>query len=169
MNYVSLEYWELALAAALLFLNGAVSVAFRLGIAKQLLVSALRMCVQLGLAALVLNFIFAQEGPLWIIGLAIIMLAAAGREVMARQKTRFTGGWTYKIATASLTIAATTILIFALTAIVRPEPWYAPRYALPFLGMLLGNAMTGISLALDVLTQTVKRDRRAIETRLSLG
>ncbi len=106
---------------------------------------------------------------MWIISLSIIMLLAAGREVMVRQKTRFTGGWTYKIATASLTIAATTILVFALTVIVRPEPWYAPRYALPFMGMLLGNAMTGISLALDVLTQSVKRDRRAIETRLALG
>ncbi len=169
MNYIALGYPELALAASLLFLNGAVSIAFRLGIAGQLAVSALRMCLQLGLAGLVLRFIFAQQNPLWVVGLAIIMLAAAGREVVARQKTRFSGGWTYRIATASLTIAATTVLIFALTILVRPEPWYMPRYALPFLGMLLGNAMTGISLGLDILTQTVKRDRRAIETRLALG
>ncbi|HHI82376.1 MAG TPA: iron export ABC transporter permease subunit FetB [Rhizobiales bacterium] len=169
MNYVQLGYWELALAAGLLFLNGAVSIAFRLGIARQLLVSAVRMCVQLGIAGLVLRFIFAQQNPLWMAGLGVLMLAAAGREVLARQKTRFTGGWTWYIATVSISIAATSILIFALTVLVRPEPWYAPRYALPFFGMLLGNAMTGISLGLDTLAQTVKRDRRAIETRLALG
>jgi len=169
MNYVVLGYWELALAAMLIFLNGAVSVAFRLGIARQLIVSAVRMCVQLGIAGLVLKFIFAQESPLWMMGLGLMMVVIAGREVSARQKTRFRGGWTYTIATTSIAMAAITILIFALTVLVQPEPWYAPRYALPFLGMLLGNAMTGVSLGLDTLIQTVKRDRRAIETQLALG
>jgi len=169
MNYVTLGYWELALAAMLIFLNGAVSIAFRLGIAKQLIVAAVRMCVQLGMAGLVLKFIFAQQSPWWMMGLGILMLAIAGREVQARQKTRFRRGWTYTIATTSIAMAAITILIFALTILVRPDPWYAPRYALPFLGMLLGNAMTGVSLGLDTLIQTVKRDRRAIETQLALG
>ncbi len=169
MNYVTLGYWELALAAMLIFLNGAVSIAFRLGIARQLFVAALRMCLQLGIAGLVLKFIFAQQSPWWMMGLGIIMLAVAGREVQARQKTRFRRGWTYTIATTSIAMAAITILIFALTILVRPDPWYAPRYALPFLGMLLGNAMTGVSLGLDTLIQTVKRDRRAIETQLALG
>ncbi len=169
MSYVVLGYWDLVLAAMLLFINALVSLLFRLGVARQLLVAGVRMCLQLGLVGLVLRFIFAQQSPWWMIGLAVIMLVAAGREVHARQSSRLKDGWTYKIATASITIAATVILVFALTVLVKPEPWYTPRYALPLLGMLLGNAMTGISLGLDTLSRTVRRDRRAIDTRLALG
>jgi UDP-glucose/iron transport system permease protein len=39
--------------------------------------------------------------------------------------------------------------LFALATQLQPEPWYNPRYALPLLGMILGNTMTGISLGLD--------------------
>jgi putative ABC transport system permease protein len=35
--------------------------------------------------------------------------------------------------------------------------------------MILGNTMTGISLGLDTLTRTVKRERPAIEARIALG
>ena len=35
--------------------------------------------------------------------------------------------------------------------------------------MILGNAMTGVSLGLDTLTRSAARERVAIETRLALG
>jgi len=55
-----------------------------------------------------------------------------------------------------------------LTAL-RPDPWYDPRYAIPLLGMILGNTMTGVSLGLATLTQAVVQQRSAIEARLALG
>jgi putative ABC transport system permease protein len=59
--------------------------------------------------------------------------------------------------------------MFSLLGQLRPEPWYHPRYALPLLGMILGNTMTGVSLGLDVLTNGVMRERAAIEACLALG
>jgi putative ABC transport system permease protein len=44
-----------------------------------------------------------------------------------------------------------------------------PRYALPLLGMILGNTMTGVSLGLDVLTNGVMRERAAVEACLALS
>jgi putative ABC transport system permease protein len=42
------------------------------------------------------------------------------------------------------------IVTFAVTGlIVQVEPWYAPRYVIPIAGMVLGNSMTGIALALE--------------------
>ena len=66
-------------------------------------------------------------------------------------------------------IAAATVTVFALATQVRPEPWYHPRYALPLLGMVLGNTMTGISLGVDTLTTGLVRERAAVEARLALG
>ncbi len=169
MSYVVLSYWDIALAAVLVLVNGAISLAFRLGIERRLALAALRMCVQLGVVGFVLKFVFAQGSWAWTLGVGLAMVLLAGREIMARQDTRMAGGWTYGLGTASLMIAATTVLLFALAALVQPDPWYAPRYALPLFGMILGNSMTGIALGLDTLTTSARRERAAIEARISLG
>ena len=66
-------------------------------------------------------------------------------------------------------ISSFTIALFALFVVVGNEPWYQPQYAIPLLGMLLGNTMNGIALALDRLTQTAWEQRDVIEARLMLG
>jgi putative ABC transport system permease protein len=48
-TYIALDIFDLALAALLILLNGALSVWLRLGLARQFLIAAARMCVQLGL------------------------------------------------------------------------------------------------------------------------
>jgi putative ABC transport system permease protein len=66
-------------------------------------------------------------------------------------------------------LAAGLVTLFALATQISPDPWYDPRYALPLLGMILGNTMTGISLGLQTLTTGLARDRSAVEARLALG
>jgi putative ABC transport system permease protein len=66
-------------------------------------------------------------------------------------------------------VAASLVTILALSTAVRPHPWYDPRFAIPLLGMILGNTMSGVSLGLQTLTTTAARERSAIEARLALG
>ena len=61
------------------------------------------------------------------------------------------------------------IFALALVAIIQPVPWYRPQYAIPLLGMLLGNTMSGVALALERLTQGTWQQRTIIEGRLLLG
>jgi putative ABC transport system permease protein len=68
-----------------------------------------------------------------------------------------------------MTIAAALVTVFALTTALRPDPWYDPRYAIPLLGMILGNAMTGVALGINTLTGGVAVRRSAVEARLMLG
>ncbi|MGI9386296.1 MAG: ABC transporter permease, partial [Methyloligellaceae bacterium] len=168
-TYVALSYWDLVLAALLIIINGALSIFYRLGIERQLLIATLRMCVQLGAIGFVLKFIFAQTSPLWTLGLALIMILLAGREITARQSDRFQGWWAYGLGTTTLLFVGTIATLFGVAVLIGPEPWYAPRYVLPILGMMLGNTLTGISLGLENMTTTVKRERNAIEARLALG
>ena len=97
------------------------------------------------------------------------MVLFAGREVMARQKRRLTGWWAYGLGTTAMLFAGTIVTVFALTTQVRPDPWYDPRIALPLLGMILGNTMTGVSLGIDRLAAGAVDRRAAIEARLALG
>ena len=139
------------------------------GLAKQLLVAALRTAIQLTLIGLVLKTLFAHSSLMWVAVLSGVMLAVAGREVVVRQQRRFAGGWGYAIGTVSMFTSSFTVALFALIVVVGNDPWYQPQYAIPLLGMLLGNTMNGIALALDRLTQTAWDQRDTIEARLMLG
>ncbi len=169
MNYIPLEITDLAIAAILVVLNGALSLALRLGIARQLVFAAARMVVQLVLVGFVLAALFSVVSPWWTGLAAIVMVLFAGREIMARQDRRMIGGWTYGLGAGCMLIAASLVTAFALTTQISPDPWYHPRWALPLLGMVLGNTMTGISLGLDTLTTRLARERNGVEARLALG
>jgi putative ABC transport system permease protein len=61
------------------------------------------------------------------------------------------------------------VLAIVVGLIVRPDPWYDPRYVIPLGGMILGNAMTGAALAVERFTAEVRAGRLEIETALCLG
>jgi len=169
MNFIALGYLDVALAAALLIVNAGLSIAFRLGLAKRLVIAAVRMTVQLSLVGLVLKALFHASSPWLTTMAALVMVAFAGREAMARQERSFTGYWSYGIGTSAMCAAALTVTLFALTTQFETRPWYDARYALPLLGMILGNTMNGVSLALERLAADAHNGQRAIEARLALG
>jgi UDP-glucose/iron transport system permease protein len=169
VSYIALNNVDLALAALLVVLNGGLSIALQLGLARQLAIATLRMVVQLLLVGLVLQVLFSWVSLLWTSLAALAMLLFAGREIMARQERRLKGLWAYGLGTGCMVVAATLVTLFALVVQVNAEPWYHPRFALPLLGMVLGNTMTGIALGLHTLTTGLTRDRAAVEARLALG
>ena len=168
-GYIALDIWDLVLAALLILINGALSLAFRLGLERSLFVATLRMVVQLSAVGLVLTFIFDQTSPLWTLALGLLMVAVAGREVMARQTQRFRGWLAYGLGAGPLLLVGSLAALYGVGVLIGPEPWYSPRFVLPILGMILGNTLTGISLGLDTLTTTARRERNAIEARIALG
>jgi len=166
---IQLSSFDLALAALLVVALALTSLRVYPGMASQLLIAGLRTLIQLTLIGLVLKSLFESASLLWVALLSLVMLAVAGREVMARQHRRFAGVWGYGLGVVSMFISSFTIALFALLVVVGNEPWYQPQYAIPLLGMLLGNTMNGIALALDRLTQSAWDQRDVIEARLILG
>ncbi|TDO16543.1 MULTISPECIES: ABC transporter permease [Halomonas] len=169
MGVIELAWWQLALAALMVVVLAGCTAVARLGMGKSLLIAAARTVIQLTLVGLVLEALFAAERLVWVALMALGMLLIAGREVMARQKRRLLGGWAFGIGTLAMFLSSFTVTVLTLTVIIGPEPWYRPQYAIPLLGMMLGNTMTGVALALDRLTDTAWRQRAVIENRLMLG
>lgn len=169
MNVISLTPFDLSMAAILVLLLAVSSLILKLDLATQIIVAAIRTVIQLLLIGLVLKVLFAQVDLLYVAALSILMLLIAGREVMARQKRRFSGLWAYGLGTLSMFVSSFSLTVYALIVVVGTEPWYTPQYAIPLLGMMLGNTMTGVSLALDKLTTSAWQQRSIIEARLILG
>ncbi len=169
MTVISLTPFDLALTAILVLLLSALSFILRLGIERQLIVAAIRTAVQLTLIGLVLKTIFANAQLHWVGLIVLVMLLVAGREVMARQQHRLTGWWGYGVGTVSMFVSTFVITVMALIVVIGTEPWYQPQYAIPLMGMMLGNTMNGIALGLDRLIGSAREQRTTIEARLILG
>ncbi|MFC1673778.1 ABC transporter permease [Pseudomonadota bacterium] len=167
--YIELSYFDLVIASVLLLLAGILSFALKLGLEKSLGIAALRTVIQLTLIGLVLKLLFAMVSPWWTGAAALAMILLAGREATARQTLKLKGGWSLGIATTALMLAGTIVTTLALTTAIRPEPWFDPRFALPLLGMVLGNTLNGVAVGMERLTATLKREKDAVEARLALG
>lgn len=169
MNIIRLSTLDLSLTAILILLLAGLSWLLRLGIGRSTLIAAVRTTVQLLLIGFVLKTIFASQAIAWIVLIAIVMLLAAGREVMARQKRRLSGIWGFAVGTGSMFVSTFAITIVILITVIGTQPWYTPQYAIPLLGMMLGNTMTGIALGMDYLSNSAWQHKNIIEGRLVLG
>ncbi len=162
-----LGYFELGVAALLVLCAGFVSVFFRLKLEQKLAVASLRTVVQLLLVGYVLAWVFRIDSPWVLFGVLGIMTAAAGRAAVARSSRRFAGAELGAFATLVLTGLVTTFTVTGV--IIGVQPWYHAQYVIPLLGMVLGNSLTGVSLALDGLLADLDEQRDRVEMELALG
>jgi putative ABC transport system permease protein len=166
-SYIQISNGQLALAAALILINVILSIVLRLGLERRLAIASVRMIVQLLLVGYVLEWVFTLRNPLWVLLVALAMTAMAGASAVDRTRRRFRRiYWNsfFSILTSSFLVTG-----LAVSGIIRVEPWYDPQYVIPLLGMVLGNALTGISLALDRFTEDLASRRDQIEAFLALG
>lgn len=164
---IDLSALDLALVALLILVNAAVSLAFRLGLGRRLLVAALRAVVQLWLLGLVLQWVFDLSHPLVVVLLMVAMGSVAGIEAVRRTGRRVPR--IYPVSMLAMLGSSMTVTLYGLVVVIGTHPWYDPHYAIPILGMVLGNTLNGISLGLDTALEGFDRDRREVELRLSLG
>lgn len=166
-HYVLISNLQLGLAAFLILINLALSILLRLGLARTLALASVRMVVQLLLLGFILEYIFALNTPPPILGVGLVMVIFAGVASVRRTHRRFVGIYWNSL----VTVFAASFLVtgIALSGILQIHPWYQAQYSIPLLGMVLGNTLTGISLALDRFMDGVARERQQIEGLLALG
>lgn len=168
MNAPPVTIWELAAASTLVLANAGLSLLLEAGLARTLVVAAIRAIVQLLLVGTVLAVVFALRSP-WLVALVtIFMLCMASFEIQSRQDRRFVGLWRYGLG-AGTTFLATLVVGGLAVGMVRPTPWYDPHVVIPLIGILLGSVMNGVSISLNAFNTGVVRERPAIEAHLALG
>lgn len=167
-EYLQLSYVQVGLAALLILINGGISLALQLNLEKSLLIASVRTVVQLLLIGLVLEWIFARSEFPMVFGVMIFMTTVAGLTAVQRLNRTYRG--IYFNTLISMFTSAWIVGLYALLLIFHGvQPWYRPQYAIPILGMILGNTLNGISIGLDSMLESLATKRTTIEMRLSLG
>jgi putative ABC transport system permease protein len=165
--YIELSYFQVGLAALLILINGVISILLRLELERRLLLAAVCTTVQLILVGLVLEWVFRVDRWYVVLGLMLIMTLVAGVAAAQRTAVRYPGIWARSI--TSVWGSSWLVAALALSVIVQVKPWYTPQYAIPLLGMILGNTLNGVSLGLDRLGGELTARRQEVEAMLALG
>lgn len=162
ISWLGLGYGALLVLATL-----AISRWQGLGLEAKLISGSIRTVVQLVAIGYVLGWVFAVNNPWVVAGLCLLQLSFAvwtvgGMLQPALQASR-------SIALCSLLPAYVLVLGLLVFVVITPEPFWEPRILLPLGGMLLGNSLTGVVLALNRYRSGLRDQRETILGRLSLG
>ncbi|QUI22506.1 iron export ABC transporter permease subunit FetB [Vallitalea pronyensis] len=135
---------------------------------KEIIVSSIRMTLQLILTGYVLQFVFDNPNAFITIGIIILMELFAIYTIFKKFKGKLSHPLKKVIAVA-MSIGTFSCIVYFLLVVIRINPWFDPRYFIPIAGMLIGNSMTGISLGIHSLIEGMTVKRAIIEEALILG
>lgn len=159
--------WRLALALVFSLVAGGCSVALKLGLGRDILIGTVRTFAQLFLMGWVLGFVFAANSPWLVMGLFFIMAGAAAHTARGRVKEKAVAfAWPMYGSMAAVYLLVT---VTVTGAIVAADPWWKPQYFLPIGGMVLGNSMNSVAVALDRLFSDLRARAAMVEMKLCLG
>lgn len=147
VGVVVIGWQQLLLSAGFIVVVGIISMRLALGVEKDLAFATVRTYLQLFALGLVLRWVIGVESAWLVLGLLILMMAMAARIIVKRAPDAPPGLFGSSFVSMALTGF---IVTFAVTGlVVQVEPWYRAQYVIPIAGMVLGNSMTGIALALE--------------------
>ena len=135
---------------------------------KIIVASTIRMTLQLIIAGYVLIYLFNHPSFWFLILLFFLMEGFAINNTFKRVKVPLNKELK-KIIAYSLIGGTTLSLMYFLLVVIGSDTWNDPRYFIPIAGMLIGNSMTGISLGINRLIDSMRTERDRVEGALMLG
>lgn len=135
---------------------------------REILISSIRMTLQLILTGYVLVYLFDNPNPFITIVVIILMETFSIFNIFKRSKVDLSKSLK-RIVALSMVIGTTSCLFYFIFVVINISPWYSPRYFIPIAGMLIGNSMTGISLGVTRLVDGMQTQKHLVESALMLG
>ncbi|CAM3604446.1 ABC transporter permease [Vibrio aquimaris] len=140
---------------------------FRLKIERDIIISIVRMTIQLLMVGLYLEYLFntnnAVINTVWLLVMTLIGASAIISKANLPHKRLI-----YPVS-ASLLIGLIPILAVLCIVIIKPVPLFNAQYIIPLAGMLLGNSLSGNIVGLQNLFTTMDSCRGEYEAAIALG
>ncbi|HIQ38616.1 MAG TPA: iron export ABC transporter permease subunit FetB [Methanothermococcus okinawensis] len=135
---------------------------------KEILYSAFLALVQLIILGYVLIYVFEYGGMVITYIIVLVMILTATYIVNSKMSTKIKGNKRYMFLYISLTLLTVTLFTLMILNFSYVVP-YEPRYIIPLMGMVVGNSMNAIHLALDKIVDHIRSNRNILWGYLALG
>jgi len=158
---------QLALGLLFVIAAGAISLYHALKLERDLLVGAVRTFVQLVLLGYTLKIVFRLEDAWLVMAIFSFMILFAAWTIRGRVKEKQISLFWPVFLSMMLSYVLISFMVTAL--VVGVKPWWKPQYFIPLGGMIIGNSMNAIAIALDRLLGELRNRRQEVEMKLCLG
>ncbi len=166
-DIVSIGLGQLFIGVVFIFAAGITSVVHALKLERDLLVGTIRTFVQLFLLGYILKFIFKLDSAVLVLTVFCFMIFFAAWEIRSRVKEKQVAFfWPLLI---SMVISYVIVSYLVTAVLVDVKPWWKPQYFIPLGGMVIGNSMNAIAIALERLLGELRKRRLEVEAMLCLG
>ncbi len=115
----------------------------------------------------ILKYIFKTNISLTFFAAYAVMLFIATWTSIKRPAKPYTG--IFSVSFISIFLASAITGAYTLFLSIPQEPWYDLTQAIPLIGMILGNSLTGVSLCLDRFINDIALKKEYIEDQLAIG
>jgi UDP-glucose/iron transport system permease protein len=163
VSTISITLGEVAASLALIAVATAVSFWQRAELEQDIAVAVLRSFLQLTAVGYVIQAIFDVDS-LWLVVALLAGMVGFGTWT-AYGRAKGVPGATLPIALALAVAAAVTLGLVLVLGVFEATP----RYLVPVGGMVIGNSMTAVAVALNRLADEMHDGRRQVEAMLALG
>ena len=160
---ISISLGEVAASLGLIAVAIAVSFWRKDELEKDIAIAVVRSFIQLTAIGYVIQAIFDSDS-LWLVAALLAVMVGFGTWT-ARGRAKGVPGAAGPILLALAVAAAVTLGLVVALGVFKPEP----RYLVPVGGMVIGNSMTAVAVALNRLADEMHEGRRQIEAMLALG
>jgi len=164
---INISWLNVAVTTLLVIAAGICSLLLKLRLEKDIVTGTIRAFVQLFLLGYVLKTVFALNNPFIVFLLFSMMIYFAASIISGRVKERSVPYFLPVL--ASMFLSYIVINTFVMTVIIQVKPWYKPVYFIPIGGMIIGNSMNALAIAIHIWFETLKKERDRIGLYLSLG
>jgi putative ABC transport system permease protein len=164
---IDLSLWDLVAVYCLLLMSMGLSRLLNAGQCKEIFWSGLRMFLQLLTVGYLLHLVFSLESAVSVMLLLVVMFGFSIQTIGARVQNKMPNF--YRVVGTAILFGCGGMTFFFCTLVIGLEPWFDPRYLIPLAGMIVGNSMTGASLAAERLSAEFQERREEIEAALCLG
>ena len=167
LSYIPISLTQLGLALGLVGIAGVASLVFELRLGRDLALGTLRTFAQLFAMGYLLRILFGLNNAILVMAVYMVMTVMSVRIVHGRVAERAID---YLMPTAfSVMFSYTLVTVLVTRVIIGAEPWWTPQYFIPIGGMVAGNSMTALSLALERFFSDLRQRRDEVEMMLCHG
>lgn len=164
---IDIQGWQLAVAALFILVAAFASFRFKLGLTKDIVISTIRVFLQLFALGLVLRYVF-QFQTWWLVGILVCVMLISAVFIARGRIKKGPRGLEFSLF-LSLMVTSITISGIVVGVVIHPTPIWDARTVITITGMVLGNSMSAVAVALDRLFADLDSHDDQILAMVALG
>ncbi|TFK69669.1 UPF0014-domain-containing protein [Pluteus cervinus] len=163
-----LTWIHVAMAFGFIAFDAVFSLTLGLRVESSLIISSLRCIFQLALVASILQRVFETEDP-WVVGFIALFLNLLGTIEVVANKSKRRHNAMFPTVFGGLLASTIPVSIIGTKFAMATQPFWTPIQYIPVMGMLTGNAISAVMVALSYVLRELHENRDKIEMYLAFG